>query len=203
MEDKNNDNDDNNVFYTGFRQHAQETLLYYTLGEPGGELVPIVLNGLEDANTYAAVASVLPPVPHNQYIPLSARCPVYNFLKRNFNVDDIAICFGATYMRRVLCKRRSPRQRQSSYWCPHADGELCAPFPPRSEGDVISTIHYITCIMIADKLMGSNPFSAVKASAELVFRYLAPEDIHQIEAYLLKELQYTLGPIYPHRRLEN
>lgn len=151
--------------------------IYYVMRE--NTVNTVVIDTLQEANDATMRGAPLPGEFYT-YLPLSADCHIYNFFKKNyFFIDDVTLCFGASYMRRVLCANNP----HLCSWTTAAN-TFKAVWPPMSEVGVQRIIYYVICVHIAHKFRGSDSgltFSPREAIGMLVYRFLDVDDFLKME----------------------
>jgi hypothetical protein len=163
--------------------------VFYVLAEGQTDPQKVIIDTLEKANQFAKAKALLPGK-FVIYLPLSMSCPIYTFFKTQYTfVSDITLCFGASYMRRVLCAKYPYFNGWTS-----RDDQFVATMPV-DEGGVQRIIYYIACIYIAQKTVGESRslFHPREAIGLLVYRFFDREEYDDIEREVLCCLDYKLS----------
>jgi hypothetical protein len=161
---------------------------YHVLRENEVEPVEIIIDTLDKANHIARV-SAPHPGQFMTYVPLSAACPVYIFFKKNYpGINDIVLCFGASYMRRVLLAK----EFEFTDWT--TEQNTFQAKMPTDEDGVGRIMLYIACIGVAHKTIGDATcyFETRKALGQLVYRFMDSGEFFDLEHDVLTCLDYKL-----------
>lgn len=161
---------------------------YYFMRENCVEVEEVVIDTLEKANHFARV-SAPHPGQFMTYVPLSRSCPVYMFIKANHpGVNDVVLCFGASYMRRLLLAN----EFEFTDWTTNENTFEAK--MPTDEAGVARIIMYVICIGIAHKTIGDATcyFECRRVLGQLVYRFLDRGELFDLEQEVLTCLDYKL-----------
>ena len=162
--------------------------LYYILKEQRVDPEMVVIDTLGKANEYVGTAAPLPGH-FMTYLPLSSSCPIYCFFKDQYHVvNDITLCFGASYMRRVLCAKF----HGFTDWT--TENNTFEAMMPHDEDGVERIKMYVACIHIAHKNLGDShgSFSPTEAIGKLVYQFLDSGELFDLEWNVLECLQFKM-----------
>lgn len=170
--------------------HAEEDR--FTVLDPSGRHVHMVIDTLEKANAIMSTVVVLPA--DAAYLPLNPMCYVYGYIKRYVPfVHDVTMCLAAAFMRRVLLKFAP-----SSRWLDGGSFKSSAPHMPIERTWMA---YYVVCIGLAHKTYGvwwpnRHRFMARQVAANLVRCAMNGNELFDMEVTVLETLDYrmtTLG----------